>query len=110
MLTTDTRLRPRLSLRNFAAARPWGGPQVNAAENVIAATRDVGMDPIGGDEGYARFLENGGGGTTRRRVAAGYGKLHAVLADELVRREHRLFGLGLVVLGDQLALLAQHPP
>ena len=35
-------------------------------------------------------------------------KLHAVVADEFVGREDRLIGFGLVVVGDELKLLAEH--
>src|SRR5205085_10369492 len=46
-------------------------PQMYAAENVIAAARDVGMDAIGGDERNSGLLKNGRGSAPRRRVASG---------------------------------------
>ena len=81
---------------------------MHTAENIIAAARDIGMNAIGGDEGHGRFLENGGSSATRGRVAARYGKFHAVLTDELVCRKHRFLGLGLIVIRNQIDFLPEH--
>ena len=81
---------------------------MHEAEDVIAGKSDVGMHAIGNDRRDARVLEY------RRRSAAGGGitavdnQFHAVFADQLVCGEDRLVGLGLVVIGDETQLLADH--
>ncbi len=81
---------------------------MDKAEHVVAGARDVGMHAIGGDHDHAGLLEHRRGGAAGRRIAGIDDELDAVFADQLVGGENRLIGFGLIVIGDELQLLAEH--
>ena len=82
---------------------------MDQSEHVIAGLGDIGMHAVGRDHHDACLLEHRRRGAAGGRIAAVDHQLHAVFADQLVGREDRLIGLGLVVIGDELELLAEHP-
>ena len=81
---------------------------MDQAEHVVAGAGDVGMHAIGRDHDDAGLLEHRRRRAAGRRIAAIDHQLDAVFADQLVGREDRLIGLGLVVIGDEFDLLAEH--
>ena len=64
----------------FRRRAPLRRTKVDAAKDVIAGARDVGVHSVGRNERNTGLLEDGGSGATGGRVASGYRKFHAVLA------------------------------
>ena len=77
-------------------------------ERKVARLGDVGMDRVGRDVRDPVLLEDRRRGARGARVTARHRNLHAVLPDQLVGDRHRLLGLALVVVHDELELAAVH--
>ena len=107
VVAEDRGLREMLRLlRELRDDHPLEGIDVADAEDVVADLRDLGIGGGGTDHRHARVLADRGRGQTPAARHLAQHRDDAVLRDELVDGGRRFLGLALVVLHQNVDLLA----